>query len=240
MRQCATVSARALELLLPMKRCTRNSAGCAAAGLLVGGGDAATGRNAASGTGAGTTQRQVWACGGDVVGYSRKMSTLRSLIPADALSAVYESHGAPGTSVKLDAPPSTPITVLPPVGGAPDNCGEQKPTPVAAARHDDDDSEDDDDDDLDDFESGEGKTAAATEDADNDADANKVLVKMLFAPVNPSDINMIEGRYALLPDKLPYVAGNEGVGRVIEVGRDVQTLKAGDLVRPEPTTNACA
>ena len=58
-----------------------------------------------------------------------------------------------------------------------------------------------------------------------------ILIKMLLAPVNPSDINMIEGTYFLKPE-LPAVVGNEGVGEVIEVGKDVTSLKPGDWVIP--------
>ncbi|XP_006021935.1 enoyl-[acyl-carrier-protein] reductase, mitochondrial [Alligator sinensis] len=54
---------------------------------------------------------------------------------------------------------------------------------------------------------------------------------MLAAPINPSDINMIQGTYALLSD-LPAVGGNEGVGEVIEVGNHVTSLKPGDWVIP--------
>ncbi|XP_062395283.1 enoyl-[acyl-carrier-protein] reductase, mitochondrial [Sardina pilchardus] len=61
--------------------------------------------------------------------------------------------------------------------------------------------------------------------------AKNVLVKMIAAPINPSDINMIQGTYAILPD-LPAVGGNEGVGQVIEVGSEVTTLKVGDWVIP--------
>ncbi|XP_041963654.1 enoyl-[acyl-carrier-protein] reductase, mitochondrial [Alosa sapidissima] len=59
--------------------------------------------------------------------------------------------------------------------------------------------------------------------------AKSVLVKMLAAPINPSDINMIQGTYAILPD-LPAIGGNEGVGQVTEVGSQVTTLKVGDWV----------
>lgn len=62
--------------------------------------------------------------------------------------------------------------------------------------------------------------------------ANEVLVKMLAAPINPSDINMIQGTYAILPD-LPATGGNEGVGEVIEVGHQVKTLKPGDWCIPK-------
>ncbi|XP_043388153.1 enoyl-[acyl-carrier-protein] reductase, mitochondrial isoform X7 [Chelonia mydas] len=58
-----------------------------------------------------------------------------------------------------------------------------------------------------------------------------VHVKMLAAPVNPADINMIQGTYALLPD-LPAVGGNEGVGQVVEVGSHVTSVKPGDWVIP--------
>ena len=40
------------------------------------------------------------------------------------------------------------------------------------------------------------------------------------APVNPSDINQIEGKYPIKPS-LPAVAGNEGVGVVRSVGGQV-------------------
>lgn len=60
---------------------------------------------------------------------------------------------------------------------------------------------------------------------------NEVLIKMLMAPVNPSDINMIEGTYFLKPP-LPAVVGNEGVAEVVEVGRNVDSLISGDWVIP--------
>nr|CAI9702862.1 unnamed protein product [Rangifer tarandus platyrhynchus] len=58
-----------------------------------------------------------------------------------------------------------------------------------------------------------------------------VHVKMLAAPINPSDINMIQGNYGLLP-QLPAVGGNEGVGQVIAVGSSVTGVKPGDWVIP--------
>jgi trans-2-enoyl-CoA reductase len=45
---------------------------------------------------------------------------------------------------------------------------------------------------------------------------------MVQAPINPSDINTIEGKYPLAP-KLPGgIPGHEGVGEVLEVGAQVQ------------------
>jgi len=60
---------------------------------------------------------------------------------------------------------------------------------------------------------------------------DEVVVRMLAAPVNPADINMIQGVYPVRP-KLPAVGGNEGVGQVVEVGRSVSHLKPGDWVVP--------
>ncbi|XP_039714640.1 enoyl-[acyl-carrier-protein] reductase, mitochondrial isoform X4 [Pteropus medius] len=56
-----------------------------------------------------------------------------------------------------------------------------------------------------------------------------VHVKMLAAPINPSDINMIQGNYGFLP-KLPAIGGNEGVGQVVAVGSSVTRVKPGDWV----------
>jgi trans-2-enoyl-CoA reductase len=62
-------------------------------------------------------------------------------------------------------------------------------------------------------------------------EANQVLVKMLAAPINPADINMIEGSYAILP-QMPAVVGNEGVGVVEAVGSNVRNVKVGQRVVP--------
>lgn len=43
---------------------------------------------------------------------------------------------------------------------------------------------------------------------------------MLAAPVNPSDLNQIQGSYALLPEQLPATPGNEGVGVIEEADGD--------------------
>uniref|UniRef100_G3U6Y9 Enoyl-[acyl-carrier-protein] reductase, mitochondrial n=1 Tax=Loxodonta africana TaxID=9785 RepID=G3U6Y9_LOXAF len=59
-----------------------------------------------------------------------------------------------------------------------------------------------------------------------------VHVKMLAAPINPSDIKiLVGGNYGLLPE-LPAVGGNEGVGQVIAVGSNVTGVKPGDWVIP--------
>jgi hypothetical protein len=42
----------------------------------------------------------------------------------------------------------------------------------------------------------------------------QALVEMEYSPVNPADLNVLEGRYGQLP-VLPCVPGHEGVGRVV-------------------------
>lgn len=58
-----------------------------------------------------------------------------------------------------------------------------------------------------------------------------VLLDMLAAPINPADINVIEGAYGDLPE-LPATIGNEGVGRVALTGSNVTHLKTGQCVLP--------
>jgi NADPH:quinone reductase-like Zn-dependent oxidoreductase len=41
------------------------------------------------------------------------------------------------------------------------------------------------------------------------------------APINPSDINTVQGKYPLQPS-LPGVPGHEGVGKVVKVGSKVR------------------
>ncbi len=62
---------------------------------------------------------------------------------------------------------------------------------------------------------------------------NQALVRMKAAPVNPADINVIEGKYGFAPP-LPAYCGNEGAGEVLQVGARVTDLSVGQLVRPVP------
>ncbi len=59
----------------------------------------------------------------------------------------------------------------------------------------------------------------------------QILLEMLAAPVNPADLNIVEGKYGELPTP-GSVIGNEGVGRVVAVGREVTAYAPGDLVLP--------
>jgi NADPH:quinone reductase-like Zn-dependent oxidoreductase len=64
-----------------------------------------------------------------------------------------------------------------------------------------------------------------------DPSDKQVLVKMLAAPINPADINLIEGTYGVRAT-LPAIGGSEGVGIVEKAGSAVKGLKVGDHVIP--------
>ena len=61
------------------------------------------------------------------------------------------------------------------------------------------------------------------------AAAGEVLVKVLAATINPSDLLLLTGKYGQLPP-LPARCGNEGVGRVESLGAGVDSLQVGQLV----------
>ncbi|KAJ8631461.1 hypothetical protein MRB53_024784 [Persea americana] len=60
-----------------------------------------------------------------------------------------------------------------------------------------------------------------------------VCVKMRAAPINPSDINRIEGVYPVRPP-VPAIGGYEGVGEIQAVGSAVKDFSLGDWVIPSP------
>ncbi len=59
--------------------------------------------------------------------------------------------------------------------------------------------------------------------------ADEAVVQMRAAPINPADLNAIEGKYPARP-QLPAIPGFEGAGVIVDVGADVTTIKAGALV----------
>jgi len=59
--------------------------------------------------------------------------------------------------------------------------------------------------------------------------AGQVLVQVLAAPINPSDVLTLTGDYGMLPP-LPAVGGNEGVGKVVELGPDTAGPPVGQTV----------
>ena len=59
--------------------------------------------------------------------------------------------------------------------------------------------------------------------------AAEAIVAMRAAPINPADINAIEGKYPGRRE-VPAVPGFEGAGVVVEVSADVSTITKGALV----------
>jgi len=59
--------------------------------------------------------------------------------------------------------------------------------------------------------------------------AGEAVVEMRAAPINPADLNAIEGKYPLRPP-LPATPGFEGAGVVVEIGPEVHDLAVGTLV----------
>jgi trans-2-enoyl-CoA reductase len=60
---------------------------------------------------------------------------------------------------------------------------------------------------------------------------HEVRVRMRYAPVNPADLNFIEGTYGRAANP-PCIPGHEGCGEVEEVGSAVTSLVKGDVVAP--------
>ena len=58
---------------------------------------------------------------------------------------------------------------------------------------------------------------------------DEVVVEMRAAPLNPADMNAIEGKYPIRPT-LPATPGMEGAGIVVELGSAVRNLELGALV----------
>jgi trans-2-enoyl-CoA reductase len=58
---------------------------------------------------------------------------------------------------------------------------------------------------------------------------DEVVVRMAAAPINPADLNAIEGKYPIRPT-LPATPGMEGAGTIVEVGSAVRNLAVGALV----------
>ena len=66
-----------------------------------------------------------------------------------------------------------------------------------------------------------------TETLDKDLKLGELRLQMLYAPINPADINYIQGIYGIKPT-LPATPGLEGCGHVIESHSD--DFQTGDLV----------
>lgn len=59
--------------------------------------------------------------------------------------------------------------------------------------------------------------------------ADEAVVEMRAAPINPADLNAIEGKYPGRRE-VPAVPGFEGAGVVVDLGADVKTVAIGALV----------
>ena len=59
--------------------------------------------------------------------------------------------------------------------------------------------------------------------------AGEVLIRVEASPINPADLNIIEGKYPKRP-QLPAVPGAEGAGVIASVGPEVSGFRVGDRV----------
>ncbi|MGA3169678.1 MAG: 2-enoyl thioester reductase domain-containing protein [Chthoniobacteraceae bacterium] len=59
--------------------------------------------------------------------------------------------------------------------------------------------------------------------------AGEILICVEASPINPADLNIIEGKYPKRPE-LPSVAGMEGAGVIVAVGPEVTDFNVGDRV----------
>ncbi|MGE0439030.1 MAG: zinc-dependent alcohol dehydrogenase family protein [Gemmatimonadales bacterium] len=67
--------------------------------------------------------------------------------------------------------------------------------------------------------------------------AGQVLLAMVAAPINPSNLLTLTGQYGALPP-LPAIGGSEGVGRVEALGDGVTEFAVGQLVLIPPGTGS--
>src|SRR5437763_7558590 len=59
---------------------------------------------------------------------------------------------------------------------------------------------------------------------------DEAVVQMAAAPINPADLNQIEGKYAVRRGRAP-TPGFEGAGVVVDVGADAKRIATGAVVR---------
>ncbi|GIY18595.1 prostaglandin reductase 3 [Caerostris darwini] len=58
----------------------------------------------------------------------------------------------------------------------------------------------------------------------------EVCVRNKYVGINATDVNVTKGRYASVGAKLPFGAGLEGLGEIVEVGKNVENLHVGAYV----------
>ncbi len=65
----------------------------------------------------------------------------------------------------------------------------------------------------------------------------EVLLEVIFFPINPADLLLVEGRYATPPSSFPASIGAECIARVIKVGKKVIRFKINDIAIPLTRNN---
>ncbi len=60
---------------------------------------------------------------------------------------------------------------------------------------------------------------------------NEIRLKMIFCPINPSDLYLISGEYGFKPE-LPCVPGFEGLGKIDAIGTNIEAYKVGQRAIP--------
>src|SRR5690606_24800210 len=60
----------------------------------------------------------------------------------------------------------------------------------------------------------------------------EILARMLFAPINPSDLGSIAGSYGELPH-LPAIGGREGLAEIVETGPETALQPGQRILFPE-------
>ena len=73
------------------------------------------------------------------------------------------------------------------------------------------------------------KVLSIVEDDVPEPRAGEVLIRVEASPINPADLNIIEGKYPKRPE-LPAIPGNEGAGVIASVGPEVSGLSVGERV----------
>ena len=53
---------------------------------------------------------------------------------------------------------------------------------------------------------------------------NELLLEVIFFPINPADLLLIEGKYATPPKSFPAPIGAECVAKVLKIGKNVKNL----------------
>ena len=77
------------------------------------------------------------------------------------------------------------------------------------------------------------KLKLVTVEVSSEPGPSELLLEWVAAPMNPADVNMIQGTYPLKPP-LPAIGGNEGVARVKKVGLGMRERKEGESWRRGP------